>query len=113
MSDIGGYLAHILTTLPPSKLLNTVFRIEGDRATLNDFAALYEKAGVPIQRAEKVPEDVKDAFVREYLQQRTDTGGVSTRWDIVSGREIGGEEGNMNGLWEGHVWTSVRTLHAL
>ncbi|EIW78092.1 NAD(P)-binding protein [Coniophora puteana RWD-64-598 SS2] len=113
MSDVGGYLAHIITTLPPSKLLNTVFRIEGDRATLNEFAVLYEKADVSIQHAEKIPEDVKDAFVRDYLQQRSDTGGVSTRWDIVSGREMEGEEGNMNGLWEGHVWTSVRALHAL
>ncbi|VDC03006.1 unnamed protein product [Peniophora sp. CBMAI 1063] len=49
-SDIGRYLAYVLTTLPPSETQNKIFRIEGEHASLNDIFAQYEKKhGVKIQ----------------------------------------------------------------
>ncbi|KAK4702281.1 hypothetical protein P7C70_g3945, partial [Phenoliferia sp. Uapishka_3] len=41
--DIASFLAHTLTTLSPSKLLNTTFRLEGDRKSFEEVVAFYEK----------------------------------------------------------------------
>ncbi|VDB83215.1 unnamed protein product [Peniophora sp. CBMAI 1063] len=42
-TDIGRYLAYVLTTLPPAELKNRIFRIEGERASFNEVFAGYEK----------------------------------------------------------------------
>ncbi|EIW85558.1 NAD(P)-binding protein [Coniophora puteana RWD-64-598 SS2] len=107
MSDIGGYLAHVLTSLPTSELKNHVLRIEGDRGSLLYFAKLYE-GRAPVARVEKLPEDAPHSELSTFLHKRFDTGAGSTRWDIPSGREIEGP--NANGLWEGHKWKSVKDV---
>ncbi|KAG1764417.1 hypothetical protein EDD22DRAFT_968921 [Suillus occidentalis] len=40
--DVAGYVAHILTTQPPSHLLNVEIHIEGQGATLSEIGALYK-----------------------------------------------------------------------
>ncbi|KZV70022.1 NAD-P-binding protein [Peniophora sp. CONT] len=49
-ADIARYVAYVLTTLPPSETKNKTFRIEGERASLNEVFAAYEKKhGVKLQ----------------------------------------------------------------
>ncbi|KZO98445.1 NAD-binding protein [Calocera viscosa TUFC12733] len=40
--DIARYVVHVTTSLPPTKLHNHVFKMEGDRTTLNRALAAYE-----------------------------------------------------------------------
>ncbi|EJU01346.1 hypothetical protein DACRYDRAFT_16076 [Dacryopinax primogenitus] len=39
--DVARYAVYVLTRLPPSKLHNRVFHIEGDRKTFNEIVRLY------------------------------------------------------------------------
>ncbi|VDC05070.1 unnamed protein product [Peniophora sp. CBMAI 1063] len=49
-TDIARYVAYVLTALPPSESKNKTFRIEGERASLNEIFAAYEKKyGVKLQ----------------------------------------------------------------
>ncbi|KAA1474792.1 NAD-P-binding protein [Dentipellis sp. KUC8613] len=41
-TDIGRFVAHALTTLPPNELNNKIFRIEGDRLSFNEVFKQYE-----------------------------------------------------------------------
>ncbi|EJU01466.1 NADP-binding protein [Dacryopinax primogenitus] len=43
VKDIGAYIAHCLTTLPPAKLEGATILIEGDRAGIKEVIAEYEK----------------------------------------------------------------------
>ncbi|KAJ7889830.1 hypothetical protein B0H14DRAFT_3429317 [Mycena olivaceomarginata] len=38
ITDIAGFVAHILTTAPPSELEDRILRLEGARSTLNGLA---------------------------------------------------------------------------
>jgi len=40
--DVARYVAHVLTTLPASKLEWRIFRIEGDRLTFNEIVSGYQ-----------------------------------------------------------------------
>jgi len=92
--DIAGFTAHILTTLPPTKLDNTVFRIQGSSATLLDVAAFFE-GKVPFEHVDKL----EDPFPT-YLQRIIETSGG----DVSEGEEFS------NGLWEGHQWKTVQDV---
>ncbi|KAM0756654.1 NAD(P)-binding protein [Meredithblackwellia eburnea MCA 4105] len=41
--DVASFLAHTLTTLPASSLLDRIFRIEGDRQSFNDVVDIWEE----------------------------------------------------------------------
>lgn len=95
-------MAHVLTTLPSSKLDDSVFRIEGERATLLEVAAVYPDK--PVVHAESFE---NDAF-KTRLHSVIASGGASTRWDVPAGGELTGAAGNSNNLWEGHKWLSIK-----
>jgi len=60
VKDIGQYIAHALTTLPPSKLEGATILIEGDRAGIKEVIAEYEKrTGKKVEISYKSVEDLK------------------------------------------------------
>ncbi|EGO02790.1 hypothetical protein SERLA73DRAFT_150416 [Serpula lacrymans var. lacrymans S7.3] len=107
--DAAGFVAHILTTLPPSKLHDATFRIQGHRGTLSDIAKLYAHIA-PVKYVDFIPHEVSAARVREYLQKKVDLGAASTGWDPLTGREGKQPAGSSNSLWEGHQWKKVKDV---
>ncbi|KAH7921161.1 NAD(P)-binding protein [Leucogyrophana mollusca] len=109
ISDVAGFLAYVLVTLPPPKLSNVVFRIEGERGSMSDISKLYS-GKAPVEYVEKFPHtsQIPAVEIREYLQKRFDMGAGSTGWDVVAGKEGDEPAGSANALWEGHQWKSVK-----
>ncbi|KAK0455635.1 uncharacterized protein EV420DRAFT_1272276 [Desarmillaria tabescens] len=103
--DIGGFIAHVLTTLPPSELNDRIFRIEGERLSWEDMA---KRTGVPITKAEKVPADSEGlSQFCTILQRMIEEGPGSTGWDYAAKKEGAERAGSSNSLWAGHVWKKV------
>ncbi|KAH7921963.1 NAD(P)-binding protein [Leucogyrophana mollusca] len=110
--DIGGFLVHVLLTLPPSKLNNAVFRIQGQRATLTEISKLFgDKA--PVQYVDSIPTDIPLHQARDYLQRKFDLGAGSTGWDAAAGKEGDEPAGSANVYWEGHQWKGVKEVLGL
>ncbi|KIK53978.1 hypothetical protein GYMLUDRAFT_206986 [Collybiopsis luxurians FD-317 M1] len=110
-ADIGGFTAHVLTTLPLSSplLVNQSLRIEGDRLTFLDLARIFDKPIVSLPKGELVPGKNEDErHFRTFLQSEAEEGGASLGWNRLAGREEEGLARNANGLWEGHVWEKVQ-----
>ncbi|KAG1743870.1 hypothetical protein EDB19DRAFT_1927398 [Suillus lakei] len=106
-SDIAGYLAHILTTQPPSHLLDVEIHIEGQRATLSEIAALY-KGSVPVVHCDALPaEGVANAHFRTLFQKYVEVGGGSCGWNPVTESDDPDSASRDNSLWEGHRWLTV------
>ncbi|TFK76170.1 NAD(P)-binding protein [Pluteus cervinus] len=101
-ADIAGFLAHVLTTYPPEKLDDKVFRIEGDRATLLELA-VYLKAEVEF--VDEVPGPRGPAIT--YMQRLLETGAGSTGWDPISNEEGSEKAGSGNAWWVGHRWQRI------
>ncbi|KAG2133299.1 hypothetical protein DEU56DRAFT_913914 [Suillus clintonianus] len=107
ISDVAGYVAHILTTQPPSRLLDVEVRIEGQRATLAEISALY-KGSVPVVHCDAIPtEGVPLADVRTAFQQRFEFGGVSSGWNPETESDDAELASKDNSLWEGHRWLTI------
>ncbi|KAJ7777331.1 hypothetical protein B0H16DRAFT_1683984 [Mycena metata] len=108
--DIAGFTAHILTTLPPPSLENRIFRIEGERTTLNALGPLF---GAPVEHVDAITGELGQ--MKTMLHRITDTGAASTGWDAVNKREGTGSDaaGSANALWEGHQWKTIKEVHRL
>ncbi|KAL0579897.1 hypothetical protein V5O48_002068 [Marasmius crinis-equi] len=102
VSDLAGYLVHILTTLPPSELENKSLRIEGDSATLLDIAKRWKK---DVQYVEQVPGE--PTWVINYFSGLIEGGRASVSWDYALNGRRQGESANDNGLWSGHKWKTL------
>jgi len=109
LADIAGYLAYVLTALPPSKLHDVVLRIQGERATLSEIAKLYE-GKTPVEHVDKFSSDIPAYQIRESLQRKVEAGNISTGWDVVAGKEGPEPAGSANALWEGHKWKSIKEV---
>ncbi|KAH7905405.1 hypothetical protein BJ138DRAFT_1138287 [Hygrophoropsis aurantiaca] len=111
IENIGGFLAHVLTTLPPSKLHNAVFRLEGQRSTMSEISELYSDRN-PAEYVESIPSDIPLHQVREYLQSLFELGACSTGWDPAKGKELEGDEvaGSANVHWKAHQWKTVKEV---
>ncbi|KAG1900439.1 uncharacterized protein F5891DRAFT_1145920 [Suillus fuscotomentosus] len=107
ISDVAGYVAHILTTQPRSRLLDVEVRIEGQRATLSEISALY-KGSVPVVYCDALPiEGVLAADVRTSYQQGFDVGAASCGWDPDRKMDDAELASKDNSLWEGHRWLTI------
>ncbi|KAG2120498.1 uncharacterized protein F5147DRAFT_662174 [Suillus discolor] len=107
ISDVAGYVAHILTTQPPSRLLDVEVRIEGQRATLSEISALY-KGSVPVVHCDALPiEGVLAADVRTSYQQGFDVGRASCGWNPDTKTDDAELASKDNSLWEGHRWLTI------
>ncbi|KIK55138.1 hypothetical protein GYMLUDRAFT_48084 [Collybiopsis luxurians FD-317 M1] len=105
--DIGGFVAYALTSLSLSSLSNRIFRLQGDRASLQDIAKWYKKE---IAYVEAIPGP--DSEIRSMLSRVFESGAGSTGWNFELGREGEGEEaaGSANKLWPGHRWKGIRDV---
>ncbi|KAG0701293.1 hypothetical protein DFH29DRAFT_982781 [Suillus ampliporus] len=107
VADVAGYVAHILTTQPPSRLLDVEIHIEGQRATFSDIAALY-KGSVPVVHCDALPmEGVANAPFRTIFQKHVGRGGGSCGWNPVTESDDPVSASRDNSLWEGHRWLTV------
>ncbi|KII86374.1 hypothetical protein PLICRDRAFT_43961 [Plicaturopsis crispa FD-325 SS-3] len=108
LSDVGGFVAHTLTHLPPPRLANATFRIEGERATLLEAAALF-RGTYPVAHVTSLPSNIHVHEEITELLKLMEAGMASSAWVASLGRE-GDERGDSaNGLWEGHVWKDLKT----
>ncbi|KAK0216173.1 hypothetical protein IW262DRAFT_1398447 [Armillaria fumosa] len=103
--DVGGFVAHVLTTLPPSELHDRIFRIEGERVSYGEIAA---RVGLPVVRVETVPADSEElSQFCTILQKVRERGYGSTGWDHVLKKDDVESAASANALWTGHVWKKV------
>ncbi|KAJ7677353.1 hypothetical protein B0H17DRAFT_1170410 [Mycena rosella] len=105
VADIAGFVAHVLTTLPPSELENRTFRLEGDRAILNDFGALFK---TEVEHVDHITGE-RGEF-RTMLLAVLESGAGSSGWDEVTKSEGSGSNaaGSANTLWPGHKWQTIK-----
>lgn len=98
-----------MTTHPPAELYNRILRIQGDRVTLKDFAALR---GDEIEYVDKLPGPGGPMLT--WLQTLLDGGAGSTGWDPVEKKELEGEDaaGSGNALWPEYKWKTLVDLFA-
>jgi len=89
--DIAGFVAHILTTLPPSELANKIFRIQGAHLTLLEIAALLGHEN-DVEHVDSFPDEFKT-----FLHNLIESGEGSTG-------------GTSNHLWEGHQWKGFKDV---
>ncbi|KAJ7628208.1 hypothetical protein DFH06DRAFT_1442109 [Mycena polygramma] len=110
ISDVAGFVAHILTTLPASQLENRVFRLEGERASLNAVAGQFKAA---IEYVDSVAGEFGE--LKTGIAVELDTGAGSTGWDRVAKVEGLGSDaaGSANALWKGHHWKTIKEVHNL
>lgn len=84
VSDVAGYVAHILTAQPPSRLLDVEIHIDGQRTTLSEIGALY-KGRAPVVHCDALPtEGVVNAHFRTFIQKHVEVGGGSCGWNLVT-----------------------------
>ncbi|KAJ7758860.1 hypothetical protein DFH07DRAFT_818097 [Mycena maculata] len=108
IGDIAGFVAYALTTLPPSELENRIFRLEGDRKSLNELGPLFKTT------VEHVDEITGEAGgLKTHLLATVDTGAGSTGWDAVNKVEGSGSKaaGSANAVWKGHQWQTIKDVH--
>ncbi|KAJ7173606.1 hypothetical protein C8R46DRAFT_991414 [Mycena filopes] len=108
--DIAGFVAHVLTTLPPSALENRILRLEGERSTLNALGLLFKTS---VEHVDAVTGEAGE--LKTMLQKLADSGGASTGWDAVNQKEREGADaaGSANALWAGHQWKTIKEVHNL
>ncbi|KAF7366620.1 NmrA domain-containing protein [Mycena sanguinolenta] len=105
VSDIAGFVAYVLTSLPPSELQDRMFRLEGERTSLNDLGV---QLNIPVVHVDRIEGDE----VKTRLGKLLDSGAGSTGWDEENQREKTGSDaaGSANALWPGHRWKSIREV---
>ncbi|KAJ7620748.1 hypothetical protein DFH06DRAFT_64257 [Mycena polygramma] len=110
LTDIAGFVAHILTTLPPSELEDRSFRLEGERASLNDLATFFN---APVEHVPAITGE--ESAVKTFLFNVLESGAGSTGWDEASKVERSGSEaaGSGNAAWPGHKWRGIREVLGL
>ncbi|KAJ7504206.1 hypothetical protein B0H11DRAFT_1981202 [Mycena galericulata] len=110
IEDIAGFVAHVLTTLPPSELENRVFRLEGDRASLNDLGVQFKTT---VEYVDRITGDAGE--IKTLLLSYMDTGAGSTGWDGGIKAEGSGSKaaGSAKAFWPGHTWKTIKDVHNL
>ncbi|KAF7353361.1 NmrA domain-containing protein [Mycena sanguinolenta] len=110
IADVAGFVAYVLTTLPPSELEDRILRLEGERSTLKDLAAQFKTS---VEHVDSITSE-NGAF-KATVQRILDTGAGSTGWDVVRKVEGQGNDaaGSANALWPGHQWQSIKEVHKL
>ncbi|KAF7366618.1 NmrA domain-containing protein [Mycena sanguinolenta] len=103
--DIAGFVAYVLTSLPPSELQDRILRLEGERTSLNDLGV---QLNIPVMHVDRIEGDEFKTGLLKLL----DSGAGSTGWDEENQREKTGSDaaGSANALWPGHKWKSIREV---
>ncbi|KAJ7144904.1 hypothetical protein C8R43DRAFT_559122 [Mycena crocata] len=110
IADIAGFVAHVLTTLPPAELNDRIFRLQGERASLASLAPLFNTT---VEHVAVIEGEMGE--FKMLLQKAMDTGAGSTGWDGVRNVDGTGASaaGSANALWPGHQWKSIKEVHGL
>ncbi|KAJ6468410.1 hypothetical protein C8R45DRAFT_909445 [Mycena sanguinolenta] len=110
ISDVAGFVAYVLTAVPPSDLEDRILRLQGDRSTLNGLAALFKTS---VEHVDTLTGETGE--FKKGLQIAMDFGAGSTGWDGVKKVEGTGSNaaGSGNSLWPGHQWKSIKDVHKL
>ncbi|KAJ3935612.1 MAG: hypothetical protein NXY57DRAFT_989258 [Lentinula lateritia] len=105
--DAGGFIAYVLTSLPSSSISNKIFRLEGDRASLQDIAKWYHKEVAYVEAIPGPRSEILSMFSRIF-----ESGAASTGWNFALEGEGKGWDaaGSANELWQGHQWKKIRDL---
>ncbi|KAJ7284600.1 hypothetical protein C8J57DRAFT_1289057 [Mycena rebaudengoi] len=105
IGDIAGFVAYILTSLPPSELENKIFRLQGDRMSSNELGGLFKTT---VEHVDEITGE--DGGLKTHLLNLMDTGAGSTGWNVVKGTEGSGSEGAGSGntSWPNHQWKTIR-----
>lgn len=97
----------MLTSLPNSSISNKIFRLEGDRASLQDIAKWYHKEVAYVEAIPGPRSEILSMFSRIF-----ESGAASTGWNFALAGEGKGWDaaGSANELWQGHQWKKIRDL---
>ncbi|KAG2070655.1 NAD(P)-binding protein [Suillus decipiens] len=110
LDDAAGFTAHILTTLPPAKLHDATFRIEGERTSFNKVGALYEPKNIIVEHVSSLPEGFAKATL---LQGLFEQGRGSSGWDNYADKDVPENACSGNAAWPGHQWKTVKEVLGL
>ncbi|OAX37281.1 NAD(P)-binding protein [Rhizopogon vinicolor AM-OR11-026] len=108
--DVSGFIAHVLTSLPPAKLHDVTFRIQGERTSLNAASVLYASKDIPVDHVTSLPEGYTK---QTFLQGLFDQGRGSSGWDNYADKDVPENADSGNAAWPGHQWKSVKEALAL
>ncbi|KAJ7240384.1 hypothetical protein B0H12DRAFT_1134650 [Mycena haematopus] len=110
IADIAGFVAHVLTAVPPSELEDRILRIEGERATLGGIATQFKTS---IEHVDSIAGEMGD--LKTALQLVQESGAGSTGWSYAEKAEGKGSNaaGSANVLWPGHQWQSIKEVFNL
>ncbi|KAF8845746.1 NAD(P)-binding protein [Paxillus ammoniavirescens] len=103
LPDVTGFLAYVLTHLPPQDLYGRTLRIEGQRYSLGEVAGLYGD-NITVVHAPRFPDDIDDPRLREYLQEKVEAGAGTVTYNFETGKD---DYKLDNDLWPGHRWQTV------
>ncbi|KAG1889275.1 hypothetical protein F4604DRAFT_832898 [Suillus subluteus] len=107
LEDVAGFTAHVLTSLPPAKLHDATFRIEGERTSFNKVGALYASKNIAVEHVTSLPEGyVKQTLLQGLFEQ----GRGSSGWDNYADKDIPENAHSGNAVWPGHQWKSVKEV---
>ncbi|KAG2045314.1 NAD(P)-binding protein [Suillus americanus] len=107
LEDVAGFTAHVLTSLPPAKLHDATFRIEGERTSFNKVGALYASKNIPVEHVTSLPEGyVKQTLLQGLFEQ----GRGSSGWDNYVDKDIPENAHSGNAAWPGHQWKSIKEV---
>ncbi|KAJ7815680.1 hypothetical protein B0H14DRAFT_2521781 [Mycena olivaceomarginata] len=109
--DISGFVAHVLTTVPPSELEDRTLRLEGERFSFNGLAAQF--TNISVEHVDSIAGEGAD--FKALLLQALATGPGSSGWDGARKAEGTGSNaaGSANALWPGHQWQTIKQVHKL
>jgi hypothetical protein len=106
-----GFVAHVLTTVPPSELEDRTLRLEGERSSFNGLAAQF--TNISVEHVDSIAGEGAD--FKALLLQALATGPGSSGWDGARKAEGTGSNaaGSANALWPGHQWQTIKQVHKL
>ncbi|KAJ6478758.1 hypothetical protein C8R47DRAFT_1219309 [Mycena vitilis] len=104
-------LLFILTTVSPSELENRVFRLQGERLSLNEPGSLFKTS---VEHVDSIVGPAGDVKTELFVLFRK-AGAGTTGWDEANQVERSGADaaGSANALWPGHHWRSIKEVHNL
>ncbi|KAJ7060989.1 hypothetical protein C8F01DRAFT_1058288 [Mycena amicta] len=110
VSDIAGFVVHVLTTLPSVELENKTLRLEGERFKANELGTLFNTT---VEHVSRIPGELGDLMT--IVLTVADSGAGSTGWNSVTKCEGTGDAaaGSANKLWAGHHWKTIKEVHNL
>lgn len=108
LDDVAGFTAHVLTTLPPAKLHDASFRVEGERTSFNKVGALYTASkNITVEHVTSLPEGyVKQTLLQGLFEQ----GRGSSGWDNYADKDVPENASSGNAAWPGHQWKTVKEV---